>query len=337
MESMTVETALAESLCRMGLVRNHDRIRCVRLAGGVSSDIWRVDIGERTVCVKRALETLRVESDWNVPVRRSRSEIAWMRVVHAIVPAAVPRIIADDPDSNCFAMEFLDERWCRNWKAMLEGGDVDARHSSDVARCLATIHARTSADTALRSSFETDDLFFALRLKPYLLATADRHPDIAGVLRGLADVTARTKKCLVHGDVSPKNILIRDGGPVFLDAECAWYGDPAFDLAFCLNHLLLKCLRDRFKAKRYVACFEAMVMTYRQGITWEAEDAVERRAARLLPGLFIARIDGMSPVDYVVDAKDKACVRRVAKRFLNEPTARLSAIADAWLREVGRA
>ena len=124
---------------------------------------------------------------------------------------------------------------------------------------------------------------------------------------------------------------------MFLDAECAWYGDPAFDLAFGLNRLLLKCLRDRTNAGRFVACFEAMVESYRQGITWEAKDVVERRAARLLPGLFIARIDGMSPVDNVADAKGTACVRRVAKRFLNEPAARLSAIADAWLHEVGRA
>ena len=77
---------------------------------------------------------------------------------------------------------------------------------------------------------------------PYLLATARAHPDRAAALESLAETTARTKFTVVHGDVSPKNILIGPRGPVFIDAECAWFGDPAFDLAFCLNHLLLKCL-----------------------------------------------------------------------------------------------
>ncbi len=57
--------------------------------------------------------------------------------------------------------------------------------------------------------------------------------------------TLAAKIALVHGDVSPKKVPAGPRGPVFLDAECAWYGDPAFDLAFCLNHLLLKCLWNR--------------------------------------------------------------------------------------------
>jgi Ser/Thr protein kinase RdoA (MazF antagonist) len=93
-----------------------------------------------------------------------------------------------------------------------------------------------------RREFATDAIFHAIRLEPYLLATARAHPDRAAALEKLAKTTARTKLTLVHGDVSPKNILIGPQGPVFIDAECAWFGDPAFDLAFCLNHLLLKCL-----------------------------------------------------------------------------------------------
>ncbi len=81
--------------------------------------------------------------------------------------------------------------------------------------------------------FATDDTFYALRIEPYLVAPTRRHPDLAGTLARLAHATARTRLALVHGDVSPKNILIGRRGPVFLDAECAWYGDPAFDLAFC--------------------------------------------------------------------------------------------------------
>ena len=97
-------------------------------------------------------------------------------------------------------------------------------------------------------------------------------------------VTATTKHALVHGDISPKNILVGPGGPVFLDAECAWWGDPAFDLAFCLNHLLLKGLWNRGAQERFLDAFGRMSESYLAGVTWEPPADVEARAARLLPG-----------------------------------------------------
>ena len=107
---------------------------------------------------------------------------------------------------------------------------------------LGKIHSHSARRPELAAEFDTDTIFFDIRLEPYLLATARRHPDLASRLEHLVDVTRSHRVALVHGDVSPKNILIGANGPVFLDAECAWWGDPAFDIAFCLNHLLLKCL-----------------------------------------------------------------------------------------------
>ena len=62
--------------------------------------------------------------------------------------------------------------------------------------------------------------------------------------------------------MSPKNILVGPDGPIFLDAECAWYGDPAFDLAFCLNHMLLKCLAVPAAAPAFLDCFDALACAY---------------------------------------------------------------------------
>ncbi len=112
----------------------------------------------------------------------------------------------------------------------------------EVGRTVARIHAYSAARPELAAQFDTDAIFFEIRLEPYLLATARRHPDLAPVLQRLVAQTQAHAVALVHGDVSPKNILVGPRGPVLLDAECAWWGDPAFDIAFCLNHLLLKCL-----------------------------------------------------------------------------------------------
>ena len=115
-----------------------------------------------------------------------------------------------------------------------------------------------------------------------MLATARVHAELAPVLNSLAERTARTRLALVHGDVSPKNILVGPAGPVFLDAECAWYGDPAFDLAFCLNHLLLKGAWVPASQADYLACFDGLAEAYLDGVTWESADALEARAATLL-------------------------------------------------------
>ena len=146
--------------------------------------------------------------------------------------------------------------------------------------------------------------------------------------------TQANKKALVHGDVSPKNILDSPLGPVFLDAECAWWGDPAFDLAFCLNHLLLKCVWRPHWSARYLESFDALAKAYFAGVDWEGPAAIEARVAGLLPGLFLARIDGKSPVEYITDEEDRMRVRRVARRFLLEPVEALAAIRAAWAEEM---
>ncbi|MBM3557487.1 MAG: aminoglycoside phosphotransferase family protein, partial [Alphaproteobacteria bacterium] len=233
---------LLAALSRMGLTREGAALAGMPLAGGVSSDIWRVDLPTGTICLKRALAKLKVAADWRAPVERSGYEVAWFETAAAIEPDAVPRILGRDAPSGLFAMTWLDPATHRLWKDELRQGRVEIAFAAEVGRRLARVHAGTAGRTEIAARFATDHIFGPIRLEPYLEATARAHPDRAEALLALVERTRATKRALVHGDVSPKNILIGPGGPVFLDAECAWYGDPAFDLAFCLNHLLLKCL-----------------------------------------------------------------------------------------------
>lgn len=304
------------------------------LTGGVSSDIWRVDLANGAVCVKRALPRLKVAALWEAPVARNRTEAEWMRIATALVPGSAPQLMAEDSDAGLFVMAFLPPDDFPLWKTRLRDGDADPDFAARVGDAIGAIHAGTAGRAEIADRFATDAIFHAIRLEPYLLATARAHPDLARALEALAKRTARTKRALVHGDVSPKNILIGPDGPVFLDAECAWYGDPAFDLAFCLNHMLLKCLWTPGAARRFLACFAALARAYLARIDWEASDALEARAASLLPGLFLARVDGKSPVEYVTDDADKERVRRVASALLQRPPDRLEAVAGAWQEEI---
>jgi tRNA A-37 threonylcarbamoyl transferase component Bud32 len=301
-----------------------------RLTGGVSSDIWRIDLPSGPICVKRALAKLRVAADWHAPVERNVFEARWMG--HAA--GFAPRLLGQDAASGTLAMEYLSPEDHPLWKNQLRDGIADADFAAQVAQALVTIHARTAADPSVADEFPTDAIFFDIRLEPYLVATASAHPDLGQKLLALVATAQANKKALVHGDVSPKNILCGPSGPVFLDAECAWWGDPAFDLAFCLNHLLLKCLWTPRAADGFLRCFDALAAAYLRGVMWESPDALEKRAAGLLPGLLLARVDGKSPVEYVTRESQKDQARRVARALLTDPPVRLAAIRTAWKKEI---
>jgi aminoglycoside phosphotransferase (APT) family kinase protein len=268
-------------------------------------------------------------------VERSQYEMAWFRVVAEIVPQAVPRLLGCDPAHGLFALEYLAPESYRLWREELRAGRADTSTAAEVGRRLALIHTATAGRGDIARAFPTDHIFHAIRLEPYLEATARRHPDLSALLLQLSHTTAGAKHALVHGDVSPKNILIGPAGPVFLDAECAWYGDPAFDLAFCLNHLLLKCIWTRESARDFLDCFDSLSSAYRAGVTWEAVENLEARAAALLPALFLARVDGKSPVDYIDDETDKERVRRVGRALIRNAPARLDVVRRAWSEELG--
>jgi aminoglycoside phosphotransferase (APT) family kinase protein len=231
-------------------------------------------------------------------------------------------------------MEYFDPRQFPVWKERLRDGEVDLALAAEVGRRLVTIHAATAGDPVIAERFATDEIFHAIRLEPYFEAAARRHAEVADRLLGLSARTLATHVALVHGDVSPKNILAGEGGPVFLDAECAWFGDPAFDLAFCLNHLLLKCLWNRDAAPRLLAAFTTLAEVYREGVTWEPRDAMESRTAVLLPALLLARVDGKSPVEYL-GAADRELVRRVALELIAAPVAATDDVAHVWAARVG--
>ena len=318
-----------------GLIASVEKTRFEALAGGVSSDIWKVETAERIFCVKRARARLKVAADWQAPVERNRYEVAWYRIAHGIVPGAVPEILHHDESEMLCAMSFLDPGQYRLWKNELRAGHTKPADAAEVGRRLVRIHAATAGNPAVRAQFPPNGIFYAIRLEPYLEATAAVHPDLHDRLFALSRRTGSLRIAMVHGDVSPKNILLGPRGPVFLDAECACMGDPAFDLAFCLNHLLLKCLWRPAAREGFLSCFEAFAETYMAAVDWEPAAALEARAATLLPALLLARADGKSPAEYIRTREEFTAIRRCARPLITSPPARLSDVLTAWKKELG--
>ena len=327
----------ADALRQLGLLKSDQDARWTPLAGGVSSDIWRVEWPGKTVCVKRARPKLAVAAEWLAPVERNASEVAWLELAHEISPGSVPRILGHLPEQHLFVMEYIDSKQSPVWKHELAAGRVDENFAHAVGAVLGEIHQGTANDPEVASRFATDEFFASLRIQPYLAATALVHPDLGDELAGLATRTAGTKLALVHGDVSPKNLLVGAGGaggPIFLDAECAWYGDPAFDVAFCLTHLLLKCRWLPARKEALLRSFDAFAAAHAAHVSWEPACEVETRVATLLPALVLARVDGKSPVEYLTDERDRDAVRGWARELLKQREEKLDAVRDSWRRSL---
>lgn len=327
---------MIHSLVNLGLLSDPGAATFEPLSGGVSSDIWKVTENESVFCVKQALPKLKVKADWFAPIERNQFEVTWYQIANDICPGSAPRVLAHDEKTMLCAMEYMDHQTHRLWKTELRDGKTDDVMAAKVGVILGRIHAKTSKNDSVKSRFTRPDIFYDIRLEPYLEATAAKHPDLERQLFQLSKRTAGTELTLVHGDVSPKNILLGPKGPVFLDAECACIGDPAFDLAFCLNHFLLKCLWNPIAHDGFMTCFRKMATNYLHEVDWEEPADLEARAACLLPGLFLARVDGKSPVEYITEESQKERVRKCGRSLLLEQHAKLESIALAWEDEIAK-
>lgn len=320
---------LRDVMTRLHLIEPEESIELEELTGGVSSTILRIEARSGTFCLKQALPMLKVAKRWNAPVDRVYAEIAWLQLAAQIVPGCVPRVLGIDRPTNSFVMSFLPADAFPNWKSELLAGRVDLSFAGMVGTTLARIHAATANQEKVKRDFANDDNFLALRLDPYLLEAARAHPELVMKLRALVVRTQTQKVALVHGDVSPKNILVGPSGPVFLDAECAVYGDPAFDVAFCLNHLLLKSVAIRNASASLLRSFDVLAGAYLSGVIWEPRKDIESRVASLLPALALARISGKSPVEYLDPSACQAVVR-IAAALIAKPPEYLEELKRVW-------
>jgi 5-methylthioribose kinase len=323
--------AIKKILSNLNLTQDDETISIKALTGGVSSNIFHIRTKETQYCLKQALPQLKVAKQWLAPVDRVFAEIDWLQTAAKIAPSAVPKILGIDQASKSFVMQYLGDAHL-NWKVELLAGRVDAKLATQLGNILGRIHSQTALNEEIAKRFANDDTFYAIRLEPYLEEAARQHPGLSSTLKALIKRTQHNPKVLVHGDVSPKNIMLGPLGPVILDAECAWYGDPAFDVAFCLNHFFLKAAHMPRLAPALLQNAQDFLNAYLQEVTWEPLPELEYRIASLLPGLMLARIDGKSPVEYLA-AECGAVVRTLAIEFLQQDDVSFSVIHARWEQE----
>ncbi|MEB8432624.1 aminoglycoside phosphotransferase family protein [Cocleimonas sp. KMM 6892] len=315
---MELSTNCKKLMYELGLAKENSPLDVSPLTGGVSSDIARVEVDGRVYCAKFALSKLKVKEDWNAPVHRNKAEYEWLKIAAAIAPESTMKLFGRSETLHGFAMEFLSGDDIYLWKTALLEETSNWDESVKVGELIGRIHSESALKGFDKSQFYHRDDFYALRIEPYLVFTSESHPEVSVILKRLADQLYEAENVLVHGDVSPKNILFRDGKAIILDAECATMGDPAFDVAFALNHLLLKAIHIPTSTSRLLESVLDFWSAYHPSIHWETSADLEERICQLLPALMLARVDGKSPVEYLSEHNRKR-VRMMSLNLIQQP------------------
>ncbi len=306
------------------------------LRGGVSNRTVLVQRASgKDWVVKQALARLRVKEEWLSDPSRIHREAEGLRVLHPLAPPGViVPLVFEDEDEHILAMEAVQEPHA-NWKDHLLRGEVDMDIVRQFGRCLARIHTRFDEPAYPQNGLLRDRQFFeSLRIDPYYVRSAEQAPEARPFLMSLIADTRTRCVTLVHGDYSPKNILIYEGHLVLLDHEVIHVGDPAFDIGFSLTHLMSKA--NHLPAVRDVFVHAAGLYwdTYRRDIEdapWA--ESLERVAVRHTIACLLARVDGRSPLEYL-SASARSRQRAASLRLAADTPETVPELVDAFTRQL---
>ncbi len=323
---------VTDYLVRSRLLERGSVDSVTELGGGVSNVVLAVRAGRRQWVVKQSLPRLRVEQEWLATQERTVHEARGLRLADRITPGAVPAVVHLDPERYVLVLERAPEGMA-DWKGRLLAGDVNPEVAACLGRLLGRWHTVTAEHPGLLAELDDPQAFDQLRVGPYHRATATALPPAAAAIGAVVRDMARRRICLVHGDFSPKNVLTGSNGTWVIDFEVAHRGDPDFDVAFLLCHLVCKYVRlPEFRAP-LAAAGRAFLAEYHGIIgtpTWLAPD---RHRMAHLGALLLARVDGKSPMEYL-DGTDRAVVRRLGMMLVGQPLEDAGALWTTCDREL---
>lgn len=296
--------------------------RVSRLTGGVSGETFLVECAPARLVVKRALRRLLVEGEWMAKPERAMTEAAAIALLHDLTPDCTPAMIDADPDRDTVVMTAAPANWV-SWKSVLLGDLADPTAgpiatAAALGGILGEWHARTWNDPDVAARFDDYEAFEQLRISPFHRQIVQAHPAVAGAIEQCIDELETRRECFVHGDFSPKNVLVGADGLMVLDFEVAHVGAAIFDLAFMICHLALKAVHMPARSGQLADAGAALVSAYLRDAPQVDGADVHSRLAMHTACVLLARVDGLSPATYL-DATTAGAVRQLALALLSTP------------------
>lgn len=290
------------------LVSRDDSVLVEYLSGGVSCRVWKIVQNNNRWVIKQALEKLDVQADWFSDVERIHREHRVMKQIELIVPNSnVPKVLHVDYTNHVYMMTCAEEG-VETWKNIMMSGVFNVNTAKSASALLSQIHSQSDKiDEEQKTEFSDQKYFNQLRIDPFHRFLIQKYPELTVNITKLIDELSLQRTCLVHGDFSPKNMLVQKNGEIVLiDFEVAHWGNPVFDLAYCLGHLMLKAWHLK-KHEELLGLIRAFLDSYKGEVR------------NLLPHLglmLLARMDGKSPVNYIQDESLKQIIRLVAINWI---------------------
>lgn len=286
--------------------------------GGVSSRVFGIHNQDVDLVLKQALPELKAPITWPADRRRATTEARAIKTLQGVTPKNVPQLIDVDPEEFTLTMT-RSPREFSVWKTELLGGNIQPEIGRELGRILATWHNFGAENDDVRKRFLEDKLFEQLRVWPFYREVQERNPQYSELISKLITEITDEKITLVHGDFSPKNILVLpEEEPVILDFEAINTGNPVFDLAFLLGHLVCKDIRTDSSDEK--ALLRETAIEFLNEYRKYSKIPVAVNLKDHVAMIALARVDGVSLVNYL-DSDKQERVRSVAKSVLGSSEA----------------
>ena len=293
-ELLTEDTVVAY-LIEKGIISTTDKAEVEVLTGGVSNVVLAITTSDKKLVLKQALAELKVAEKWEADQRRAIVEANAIALFHKLSPDQVPNLVFLDSERFILILDRVPVG-STVWKSDLLDGVINPDVAGVLGKTLAQWHNFGQTNKEARLQFMEDSLFEQLRVDPFYRFVAAKNELLEPIISKLISELEGDKTTIVHGDFSPKNIMVGMDEQVYiLDFEVTHVGNPVFDLAFLLAHLLCKLFRtnEPLEEKMLIASAQRFITSYQE--VRSISESLSLHTALIA----LARVEGKSPVNYL--------------------------------------
>jgi 5-methylthioribose kinase len=323
MELLT-EVTVVPYLIEKGLFGHDEKIEVEVLTGGVSNTVLAISTQNKNLVLKQALPELKVAELWEADPRRAIVEADALELFHSLNPEIVPELVFVDPIEFVVIMKRVPLS-SRVWKSDLLSGIYRPQVGRTLGTTLAQWHNFGILNPAAHNKFMEDTLFDQLRIDPFYRFVASKNVDLRESIHRLIVELEQDKSTIVHGDFSPKNFMVTEDDHVYvLDFEVMHVGNPVFDLAFILAHLLCKFFHapNAQEAAELSNIAKTFLNAYLE-LSQISETLVLHTAL-----IALARVEGKSPVNYLSQSEQEKIQLLTKKVLVDQKTEDVMTLFD---------
>jgi 5-methylthioribose kinase len=323
MELLTEETVV-DYLINEGLFAQNEDIKVEILTGGVSNTVLAISTATKNLVLKQALPALKVAELWEADPRRAIVEADALELFHSLNPEIVPKLVFVDPIRFVVIMERVPLS-SRVWKSELLEGIYRPQVARTLGITLSQWHNYGIINPAAHKKFMEDTLFDQLRIDPFYRFVAAKNVNLQDSIQQLIAELENDKSTIVHGDFSPKNFMVTEDDHVYiLDFEVMHVGNPVFDLAFIVAHLLCKF----FHAPNAEEAAELSNIANNFLNAYQEQTEVSETLVLHTALIALARVEGKSPVNYLSKSEQEKIQLLTKKVLLDQKTADVMTLFD---------